>query len=247
MFSFFYPWKTLSFLYKIHNLLQKTLSCGWCKSPPLSNLFTRNKIIIISFFSLLSATISIEAYWILLFQVTLFPQMSLYYLPYVFLFFIWICSYDYDINLVILLICCVFHVLFGFCKKNTAIPCSVLFRIIWLAMRVGLSFPNHFQFQLISPLPLHYVLMISLSSMPLFLPFPQSVSLTKYSLCSCVLPCFGLTIMVLFVERNVCFWWVLAYFCLFFFTFSHQLFWDSLLYPTTELFFFMFIYTFMFV
>jgi hypothetical protein len=83
---------------------------------------------------LLSATISIEAYWILLFQVTLFPQMSLYYLPYVFLFFIWICSYDYDINLVILLICCVFHVLFGFCKKTQqshALFCLGLYDWLW--------------------------------------------------------------------------------------------------------------------
>jgi hypothetical protein len=121
---------------------------------------------------------------------------------------------------VILLICCVF----GFCEKNTTISCSVLFRIIQLIIRVGLSFPNHFQFQLISPLPLHYVLMISLSSMSLFLPFSQSIPLTKYSLCSYVLFCFCLTIMVSFVVGNICFWLVLAYFCLFYFTFSHNFF-----------------------
>ena len=99
-----------------------------------------------------------------------------------------------------------------------------------------LSFSRITYFKLENQLIVSYTLphspyiLSSLSSMSVFLPFPQSVSLTKYCLCSCVLPCFGVTIMVSFVEgscygvwQNVCFWWVLASFCLFCFTFSHQL------------------------
>jgi len=98
------------FLFLANKIPHKKLS-SCCKSLPLKSLYW-NKNIIISFsFCLLSATISIEAPWILLFQVTLFLK-SLSIICFQlssssFRFLVVIVGID----LVFLLICCILLIL----------------------------------------------------------------------------------------------------------------------------------------